>query len=129
MYDGQPQTHGTFEPLKRILMETGGDLTTVDHDAFFAWTGCSLSGRDLVSHLAAAGIEITRRGGDVLEKAGLVALVGTLAQIEAGGIPERSRVLVCLTGGTATPDGLAKPDHWVGAASGDDLDLAMGALA
>lgn len=125
MYDGQPQTHGTFQPLKRILVETGGDLATVDHDAFYAWTERSLSGSDLLGHLAAAGIEITRRGGDVLEKAGLVALVGTLAQIEAGSIPGGSRVLVCLTGGTATPDGVAKPDHWVGT-GGDDLDFVVG---
>jgi hypothetical protein len=129
MYDGRPQTHGTFEPLKRILKETDGDLTTVDHEAFFAWTSRSLEGGELVSQLGKAGIEITRRGGDVLEKAGLVALVGTLAEIESGSIPEGSRVLVCLTGGAATPDGLAKPDHQVGSESVDDLAFIDRALS
>jgi hypothetical protein len=48
----------------------------------------------------------------VLEKAGLMALAGTLREIESGRIAPGSRVLVCVTGGTARPEGTVAATRW-----------------
>jgi threonine synthase len=116
MYDRQPQTHGTFEELQGVLVESGGDLTTLDHPEFQACLTDPIAGRPLLQYLADNDIHIALRGGEVIEKAGLMALAGTLREIAAGRIQEGSRVLVCLTGGTAPADGRVKPERHVAAA-------------
>lgn len=113
MYDGEPGTYGTLDPLRGILGETRGDLTTVDAEDFRRGMTTALAGRTVLEHLAERGIHVTLRGGEVLEKAGLMALVGTLREIEAGRLAGGSRVLVCLTGGTATPRGRVAAVRWV----------------
>lgn len=112
MYDGHPETYGTWEPLRRILAETGGDLATVNRDEFSRSLSTVVDGRSVLDHLAERGIRIALREGEVLEKAGLMGLAGTLRQIESRKIAPGSRVLVCLTGGTARPDGRVNADRW-----------------
>lgn len=114
MYDGEPGTYGTLDPLRRILVDTGGDLTTVDHDEFRRGLATIVDGRSILDHLADRGIEIATRGGEIIEKAGLMALVGTLREIESGGIASGKRVLVCITGGTAQPGGPVNVTRWAG---------------
>ena len=36
-----------------------------------------------------------------------------LTEARRGDLPDGSRVLVCLTGGTGDPDGRAEPDYWI----------------
>jgi hypothetical protein len=103
-----------LEPLRRILVDTGGDLTTVDHDEFRRGLATIVNGSSVLDHLADRGIEIATRGGEIIEKAGLMALVGTLREIESGGIASGKRVLVCITGGTAQPGGPVNVTRWVG---------------
>ncbi|MEJ2084929.1 MAG: hypothetical protein P8Y44_04525 [Acidobacteriota bacterium] len=117
MYDSEPHTYGTFEKLGLLLRETGGDLETIDHDEFFTGLQASFDGSSLTDLLDRAGIRIGLRNGEVIEKAGMMALIGTLKQIEKGEIVSGSRVLVCLSGGTAQPDGQAKPDARISNAS------------
>jgi hypothetical protein len=110
MYDNAPQTYGTFESLRVLLNDTGGHLDTLDHREFAEGLDRRFQGRDLVAVLDEVGIAIGLREGEVLEKAGLIALLGTLKQIDAGKIQPGERTLVCLTGGTARPDGRVVPD-------------------
>ncbi len=110
MYDNAPQTYGTFESLRVLLNDTGGHLDTLDHREFAQGLDRRFQGRDLVAVLDEVGIAIGLREGEVLEKAGLIALLGTLKQIDAGKIQPGERTLVCLTGGTARPDGRVVPD-------------------
>ena len=117
MYDNAPQTYGTFESLKNLLAANGGHLDTLDHREFDNGLDRSFEGEDLIGLLAGAGIQIGLRNGEILEKAGLIALLGTLKQIDAGRIQPGERVLVCLTGGTARPDGRVVPDHHIEDAS------------
>lgn len=117
MYDTAPQTYGTFDSLRDLLIDTGGDLDTLDHQEFADGLERQYEGKDLITILADAGVHIGLRDGEVLEKAGLIALLGTLKRIELGRIPTGHRVLVCLTGGTARPDGLAKPNYRIADAS------------
>ena len=66
-----------------------------------------------------AGVAVLLTGGDrraVLAR--WLALAGALRAIEAGNIARGARVLCCLTGGTARPDGLAVPDGWTEADPG-----------
>jgi hypothetical protein len=114
MYDATPQRYGTFDSLRALLDKSDGFLTTVDHAEFDALVMRGPDGITPLKSLARSGIEITLRDGEVLEKTGLMALAGTLKQIEAGAIPKGSRVLCCLTGGTANPDGLAVPEVRIG---------------
>jgi threonine synthase len=109
MYDATPQRYGTFESLRELLKSSGGFLTTVDHREFDAYTmrGAGIAALECLSE---AGIEITRRGSDIFEKTGLMALAGIFKEIDAGTIAPNSRVLCCLTGGTANPDGRAVPE-------------------
>jgi threonine synthase len=110
MYDSAPQTYGTFAPLERLLTTTGGHLDTLDHQEFAAGLELSIEGGSVLEHLERAGVRIGHRGEEILEKAGLIAILGTIKQIERGRIPAGARVLVFLTGGTALPDGRAEPD-------------------
>jgi threonine synthase len=103
MYDGEPRTYGTFDELRRILLATGGDLTTVDLPDFRTWLAVEIAGKTALAHLADHGVHITKSEGDVADKTGLMGLVGTLRAIASGGMAAGERVLVCLTGGTAGP--------------------------
>lgn len=124
MYDSEPHTYGTFQQLHRLLNETGGYLDTIDHEEFFDGLESRAEGRLLIDHLESSGIRIGLREGEVIEKAGLIALIGAIKQIDRGLISSGSRVLVCLTGGTAQPDGLAVPDHRISDAS--EIDSIVG---
>ena len=120
MYDSEPHTYGTFQQLHRLLNETGGHLDTIDHDEFFSRLESDVEGGSLLDHLESSGICIGLRQGEVIEKAGLIALIGALKQIDRGLISSGTRLLVCLTGGTANPDGLAIPDYQI--SSADEID-------
>jgi hypothetical protein len=114
MYDGEPGTYGTFEPLRRILVETGGELVELDHDEFDRGLSTVVDGKGLMSQLARRGVHVTLRDGEVQEKTGLMALAGTVREIESGRIAAGSRVLVCMTGGTARPRGRVVATRWSG---------------
>lgn len=110
MYDMQPQTYGTYEDLKNILMATGGDLTTVNHQEFTRFLEETYDGKNILDLLKEQGIDITVRGGEVIEKTGLISLAGTLKEIDRGRIAKGSKVLCCLTSGISEADGKAKPE-------------------
>ncbi|HLI80196.1 MAG TPA: hypothetical protein VKV03_09445, partial [Candidatus Binataceae bacterium] len=124
MYDATPQRYGTFDSLRDLLEKSGGFLTTVDRGEFDAliMRGPGIAALEVLSK---AGVEITRRGSEIFEKTGLMALAGIFKEIDAGTISPRSRVLCCLTGGTANPDGCAVPElrfHNASSARGELLD-------
>ena len=128
MYDGEPRSYGTFDELRGILLNTGGDLTTVDHDDFRQWLAVEVAGKTVLEHLAAHDLHIAQREGEVVEKTGLMALVGTLREIASGRVVAGSRVLVCLTGGTARPEAGLTPDHrlsGVGVEGGPPLTIPL----
>jgi len=110
MYDARPQTYGTFDGLVRLLERTGGHLTTIDHADFDGVLGGHPAGRRVLELLAERGVEIVRRDGRIVEKTGLMAIVGALKEIDAGAIPRGSRILCALTSGAGTPDGRAVPE-------------------
>ena len=110
MYDSHPQTYGTFEEFTRTLEATGGDLTTVNHQEFTDFLEKTLNGKTFLDFLKEQGIEITVRGGEVVEKTGLISLAGALKEIDKGKIAKGSKVLCCLTSGMSEADGKAKPE-------------------
>jgi hypothetical protein len=112
MYDTSPQSYGTVDELRRILEETGGDLTLVDAGDLEELLEDDFDGGGILEVLAAAGADIFVREGEVVETTGLLALTGTLKEIDAGRIAPGSRALVCLTSGTGRPDGEAVPEVW-----------------
>jgi len=113
MYDSTPQRYGTFEPLRNLLAQSGGHLATVDHAEFARYLSNHPDRGNPLDMFRRNGVEIAERDGGVVEKTGLMALAGTLKQIDAGEIPRGSRVLCCLTGGTNRPDGLAVPELFI----------------
>jgi hypothetical protein len=119
MYDAKPETYGSYEDLRNILSATGGDLTTVDHHEFNGFLEETYDNKNILDLLKDQGIEITVRGGDVIEKTGLISLAGTLKHIDRGKIAKGSKVLCCLTSGISEADGKAKPELRI--SSSDDL--------
>jgi threonine synthase len=111
MYDGAPKTYRTFDDLQRLLTTTGGDLTTIDHDDFEKWLTLPVDGRAPLDYLADAGLRVTTRLGEIVEKAGLMGLAAALREIAAGRFPEGSRLLVNVTGGTARTAGQVVPER------------------
>ncbi|MFC1839986.1 pyridoxal-phosphate dependent enzyme [Thermodesulfobacteriota bacterium] len=111
MYDAEPYSYGSYDELVKILNDSRGDLTTIDHTEFGEFLAQDLNGKDILQPFSDNGIEITLHNGEVVEKTGLIALAGTLKEIDSGNIPEGSRVLCCLTSGTTRADGLARPDY------------------
>jgi hypothetical protein len=76
-------------------------------------------GKNILDLLKEQGIDITVRGGEVIEKTGLISLAGTLKEIDRGRIAKGSKVLCCLTSGISEADGKAKPELRI--LSSDDL--------
>ena len=109
MYDDSPQTYKSYHDLHQLLLLTGGDMLTVNAEEFESYlhpAGCG----PLPELLLSRGIAVTMRSGKILEKTGMIAVVGTLKAIDAGKIPVGSRVLCCLTSGVSAADGGAKPE-------------------
>jgi len=115
MYDGQPRTYGSFDGLRHVLVSSGGDLTTLDEADFDRVLARGVQGTPLLELLADRGVHIAQRDGAIVDKTGLMGLVGTLREIASGRILEGARVLVGLTGGTARPDGRIRPELRVSA--------------
>jgi len=110
MYDPSPDTHETWPDLHRLLLLTRGDLLTVNEEEFDSYLRPSAEYGPILELLQSRGIAISLRSGQVLDKAGLIALVGTLKAIDAGVIPAGGRVLCALTGGVSAADGCARPE-------------------
>ena len=123
MYDVKPQTYGTYKDLKNILVTTGGDLTTVNHQEFIDFLEDEFRGKSILNLLKDHGIEITLNNGEVVEKTGLIALAGTLKEIDKGKMSKGSKVLCSLTSGISEADGKAKPELRI--FSSDDLMDAL----
>jgi threonine synthase len=111
MYDVKPQSYGTYEGLDNILVNHGGDLTTINHAEFANFLEEDFDGKNILDLFKDHGIEITLNGGEVVEKTGLIGLAGTLKEIDQGKIVSGSKVLCCLTSGISEADGKAKPEH------------------
>jgi len=110
MYDRHPQTYGTFEEFRNILGAIGGDLTTINHQEFTRFLEETYDGKNILDLLKEKGIDITVKGGEVIEKTGLISLAGTLKEIDRGRIAKGRKVLCCLTSGISEADGKAKPE-------------------
>jgi threonine synthase len=110
MYDETPQTYRTFEDMRRLLLETHGDLLTINAGEFAAALRCGDDRGEILDLLRAQKIMISLRSGAIIEKTGLIALAGTLKAINAGLIAPGSRVLCFLTSGVSRADGCAKPE-------------------
>jgi len=114
MYDVTPQSYGTYEELRELLLDTMGDITTVDHSEFAAFIEYAFDGKRILDLLEEQGVVISTKNGNVLEKTGLIALGGTLKEIERGTIKPGSKVLCCLTSGVTNADHQAEPEYSIG---------------
>jgi len=110
MYDSRPQTYGTFEEFRNILSTVGGDLTTVDYREFNGFLERTYDRKNILDLLKEQGIEIAVRQAEVIEKTGLIALAGTLKEIDRRKISKGSKVLCSLTSGISEADGMARPE-------------------
>jgi hypothetical protein len=111
MYDVTPETYGTYQEFQGLLSSIRGALTTVNHSEFGALIERLFDGRTVFDLLRDKGIEISMKDGEVIEKTGLLALAGTLKEIDRGTIEPGSRVLCCLTSGVSDADNRAEPEY------------------
>ncbi len=123
MYDVEPQTYGTYEALEKVLIETKGDLTTINHNEFVTFLEREFDGKDILQLLGDHGVEIAINSGEVFEKTGLISLAGTLKEIDKGGIDKGSKVQCCLTSGISEVDGKAEPEYRI--KGSDDLEQSI----
>jgi hypothetical protein len=110
MYDETPQTYKTFEELQQLLLQMQGDLLTVNKEEFDSRLRPSGQYGQILELLRSQGIAISLRSDDIIEKTGMIALVGTLKGIDAGIIQAGSSVLCCLTSGMSEANGQARPE-------------------
>lgn len=111
MYDEKPQTHGTFAALERLLMSSGGNITTVDAGELDEFLSRRFDGRTPLQLLHDNGVLMAMRNSEVIEKAGLLALAGVVKTIDAGVVIAGVRALCSLTGAANAGDGNAIPEH------------------
>lgn len=119
MYDSKPHTYGTYLDLVNVLSDSNGDLTTINRTEFADFLRCGDGREGVLDLLKDRGIEITAIDGEVIEKTGLIALAGTLKEIDHKRIIKGSRVLCCLTSGISEADGKARPELEI--VSSDDI--------
>ncbi|MBF0502177.1 MAG: hypothetical protein HQM09_18700 [Candidatus Riflebacteria bacterium] len=113
MYDDSPQTYKTSDDFHQLLSSTNGDLLTVNENEFNAYIDTDAEYGRILELLLSRGISISLRSGQVIEKTGVIALVGTLKAIDAGLIEAGNTVLCCLTSGVTEADGRALPEMTV----------------
>lgn len=111
MYDEKPQTHGTFAALERVLVSSGGSMTTVEASELDKFLSRRFDGRTPLQLLHDNGVLVAMRNGEVVEKAGLLALAGVVKAIDAGVVAAGSRVLCSLTGAAGGGGDNAVPEH------------------
>ncbi len=114
MYDEKPQTHGTFAELEHLLHNSGGTMTTVNAVELKAFLSRRFDGRTALELLRDNGVSVAVRDGEIVEKAGVLALAGAVKAIDAGVVTAGLRVLCSLTGGANGSDGKAVPEHVIG---------------
>ena len=119
MYDFKPHTYGAYEDLTELLNTFNGDLATINLSEFDRCLDERFDGKGVLELLEENGIEITVHGGEIVEKTGLIALAGTLKEIDSGKIVKGERVLCALTSGISDADGKAAPEQRI--ATLDDL--------
>ena len=119
MYDVTPQTYGTYQDLYKLLHETGGELTTLNHSEFNGLLAGKFIGNDILERFQENGVDITLKNGEIVEKTGLMALFGAMKAIDKGTISKGSSVLCCLTSGMREADGKAEPEYNI-----TDLEMA-----
>jgi threonine synthase len=129
MYDSRPQSYGTFDRLASVVERTGGHLTTLSAAEFERTLAEHPAGRSVLELLRANGVAITLRDGEIVDRTGLIALAGALAEIDRGAIASGSSVLCCLTSGAARPDGCARPEFSIRELANLDRALATRSLA
>jgi len=108
MYDVKPHTYGTYRDLLEVLSESKGALSTINHSEFASLLDRDFDGKGIRGLLKDHGIEI---GATVVEKTGLIALAGTLKEIDQGNIRKGERVLWCLTSGVNHADGATRSEY------------------
>jgi len=110
MYDVRPYSYGSYQDLRNLLTETDGDLTTINHGEFAEFLNRDFSGKGILDLLRDRGLDITLQNGEVVEKTGLLALAGTLLEIDRGKITKGAKVLCAMTSGISEADGKAEPE-------------------
>jgi hypothetical protein len=110
MYDTQPQSYGTVESLQKLLVNYHGDLIAVNRETFNARLNQLIEGKLILDWLNQNRVPITLRDGEIIEKTGLISLVGVLKAIDEKIIAKGARVLCSLSSGVSEADGRAKPD-------------------
>jgi threonine synthase len=110
MYDDSPQTYRTYEDFYQLLMQTHGDLLTVNEEEFDSYIYQPAEYGSILELFLSQGVAISLISGRILEKTGMIALAGTLKAIEAGTIEAGSRVLCCLTSGVSDADRSVQPE-------------------
>ena len=111
MYDVRPHTYGAFEGFIRMLKQSAGAITTLNHLEFKRFMEYKFDAQGIVGLLKEKGIEITLKNNEVIEKTGLMALAGALKEIESGRISRGQKVLCCLTSGISRADGKSEPEY------------------
>lgn len=94
LYNTNPERN--YTRLFDLMRHYGGDLRALDHDAYGRHSELALA------WLRDAGLHLTRVPGkpnEILEKTGLLTLVGVIGAIEDGRLEPGQRVLALVTGG------------------------------
>lgn len=110
LYDVRPQTYGSHRELNNMLSRTNGDITTVNASEFLALLGNLIEGQNSFEHLGRHGVGIPFDGDMPVERTGLIALAGTLKEIQNGTIQAGQSVLCCLTSAATRADGQARAE-------------------
>jgi threonine synthase len=123
MYDSNPRSYGTFADMKKLLLEIKGDLTTVNHGEFADFLRHEFEGKTVLDLFKEKGVPVSQHNGEIIDKTGLMALAGTIKEIDRGKIERGSRVLCCLTSGACDADGRSEPEFHITRA--DHLEHAI----
>jgi threonine synthase len=120
MYDAMPHEYGTYKDLAETLNASDGDLATINNSEFGAFLERNFDGHSILGMLSNNEVKITLSNGEVVEKTGLVALAGTLKEIDNKKISKYNKVLCCLTSGVYEADKKPIPERVISTI--DDLD-------
>lgn len=106
MYDFHPETYGTFADMESVLRTTDGLLLVLGYTEYNRLFVSGRDGTQVLEHLERCGVEIAMRPGkneprELMQKAGLIAILGAMKAARIGLLPKRSSVLCAFGAGAA----------------------------
>ena len=133
IYDRHPETYGTFPSMEGVLRMSLGAVITVTENEFMSSLMDVKAGSLILQHLKCNCVVLARaakngEASEIVQKAGLLAILGVVKAVRIGLIPKGEKVLCSFSGGATVDAFQPLPDDYI-LTLGTPYQTSLGNLA